>query len=197
MDESESLSLEPLEPILARLAPGGRTNLIPTLLEAQAAYGYLPEPVVEALGRGLHIPLAEIHGVIEFYSMLYPRPTGRTIVRVCTSSMCAQAGAEQALHAAARHLGIEPGEVTSDGKFKLERAPCLGLCDHAPAALVGETPVAHLDPAAPQRWLTPPQAPPLGHVGGEPRWLSGRCGVIPPTSPPTRPTGVSPACVAR
>ncbi len=181
MDITHTPSLELLQPILDRLRPGGRTNLIPALLAAQAAYGHLPEAVVEAVAQALEVPPAEVHGVIEFYSMLYPRPTGRTIVRVCTSPMCAQAGGERALQAAARHLGIGPGQVTPDGAYQLERAPCLGLCDHAPAALVGEVPVPHIDPTQPARWLAQPGEAPLGVIGGEPRWLSGRCGTIPPT----------------
>ncbi len=52
----------------------------------------MPQAVVERIGQGLQVPLAEIHGVIEFYTMLYPQPMGQTMVRVCTSPMCAQAG---------------------------------------------------------------------------------------------------------
>jgi NADH-quinone oxidoreductase subunit F len=120
--------------------------------------------------------------VIEFYTMLYSRPTGRTIVRVCTSPICAQAGAEPALEAICRHLGLQPDAVSADGEWQIERAPCLGLCDHAPAALIGQTPVAKIaGEGSPDRWLRRPSSAPLGVVGGGPRWLSGRCGRIAPT----------------
>jgi len=182
MSERPTPDLTLLRPILGRYAPEGRLQLIPTLLEAQEVYGFLPERVVEAIGEGLKVPLAEIHGVIEFYTMLYPRPTGRTIVRVCTSPICAQAGAEAALEAACHQLRLKPDEVSADGKWQIERAPCLGLCDHAPAALVGETPVAKISEASGAgRWFRRPSPAPLGIVGGGPRWLSGRCGRIPPT----------------
>ncbi len=170
-----------LEAILERHAPGGRGQLIPALFDVQAAYGHLPEEVVERIGQRLRVPLAEIHGVIEFYTMLYPRPTGRTMVRVCTSPMCAQAGASEALNAACDALGVRPGQVTRDGAYEVEAVECLGLCDHAPAALVGETPVAGIDPKAARKWIERPGAAPLGVIAGEPRWLSGRCGVIEPT----------------
>ncbi|HKZ54980.1 MAG TPA: NAD(P)H-dependent oxidoreductase subunit E [Anaerolineales bacterium] len=179
--QAPSLDLAPLQPVLARHAPGGRTELIPVLLEAQTLYGWIPEPVASAIGQALRVPLAEIHGVIEFYTMLYSRPTARTIVRVCTSPVCAQAGAESALQAACRHLGVAQDEATADGKFLVERAECLGLCDHAPAALIGETPVAGIDPDSPASWIERPAPAALGHIGGEPRWLTGRCGEIEPT----------------
>ncbi len=181
MPKPKGEETDPLAQILERRAAGGRGELVPTLFEAQAVYGHLPEGVVEAIGQSLGVPLAEIHGVIEFYSMLYSRPTGRTMVRVCTSPMCGQAGAEAALQAACAALGVQPGQVTSNGAFEVEAVECLGLCDHAPAALVGETPVAGLDPRAARTWIERPAAAPLGILGGEPRWLTGRCGVIRPT----------------
>src|SRR3989304_1267175 len=167
MSERPTPDLTLLRPILGRYAPEGRLQLIPTLLEAQEVYGFLPERVVEAIGEGLKVPLAEIRGVIEFYPMLPPRPTGRTIVRVCTSPICAQAGGEAALEAACHQLRLKPDEVSADGKWQIERAPCLGLCDHAPAALVGETPVAKISEASGAgRWFRRPSPAPLGIVGG-------------------------------
>jgi len=45
-----------------------------------------------------------------------------------------------------RHLKVAPDEVSSDGDFTVEHAPCLGLCDQAPALLVGETALGHAAP---------------------------------------------------
>ncbi|MES0340157.1 MAG: NAD(P)H-dependent oxidoreductase subunit E [Anaerolineales bacterium] len=170
-----------LAPVLERYAKNDHPSLIPALFEAQAIYGYLHELVIEAIGKHLCVPLAEIHGVIEFYSMLYAVPIGRTMVRVCTSPMCAQAGGREALRAARAHLGIEALEPADDREYMVEEVPCIGLCDHAPAALIGDTPVSRVDAASPGRWIKDPQAIPLSFVGGEPRWLTGRCGEIEPT----------------
>lgn len=181
MAQSTAPNLGALEAILDRRAPGGRSELIPTLFDVQRLYGHLSPDVLEAIGRRLRVPLAEIHGVVEFYTMLYARPTGRTIVRVCTSPMCAQAGGQAALEAACGYLGVVTDQASADGQFQVERVECLGLCDHAPAALVGDTPVAHVDPKRPQEWVLRPREAPLGVIAGEPRWLSGRCGKIEPT----------------
>ena len=177
----ETLDLTPIEPLLERYAGKGRTQLIPALFDVQDALGGLPEQAVEQVGKALHVPLAEIHGVIEFYTMLYPHSTAETMVRVCTSPMCAMLGGERALQAAARELGVEPGQATADGRFMLEESPCLGLCDHAPAALIGETPVGPLPDGSAGRWLQSPEAAGLGVIAGEPRWLTARCDAIEPT----------------
>jgi NADH-quinone oxidoreductase subunit F len=180
MEQSEQTDLAFLEPVLTENAGAGRRQLLPVLLEAQRAQGYLTEPMVEAIGRSLRVPLAEIHGVIEFYSMLYNPPAGRKVVRVCTSPACAQAGGKVALEAACKHFGTAPGEVTSDGEWMVEEAPCLGLCDHAPAVLVGDIPVARVDPSKASEWIERPAPAGLGVVGGRERPLSGRCGEIAP-----------------
>ena len=181
MTRSEIINLDPIQPILAGYPPGERSQLLPVLLDVQRMYGYLPEPVLEHVGQHLKVPLAEIHGVIEFYTMLYKHPTGRTIVRICTSPVCAQAGGKDALESACRHLNVNLNEPNMNGSHMVEEVACLGLCDHAPAALVGETPVAGIDPAKPRLWIEQPQEAPLGVIGGEPRWLTGRCGEIDPT----------------
>jgi len=179
--EDATLDLTPIEPLLERYADQDRSQLIPALLDLQQELGSLPEAAVARLGKALHVPLSEIYGVIEFYTMLYPHPTAETIVRVCTSPMCAMLGGEQALHAAAEQLGIQPGEITPDGRFMLEASPCLGLCDHAPAALIGDVPTGPLAAEGAQQWIESPGEAGLGTVRGEPRWLSGRCGEIEPT----------------
>ena len=176
-----TLDLTRLAPVLERFAGGGRTQLLPALLAAQKIYGYLPEPVAAAIGQALEVPLAEVHGVIGFYTMLYTAPTGREIIRICTSPRCVQLGGHQVLQAVCDYLGVAPGETTPDGAYMVEAVPCLCLCDSAPAGLVDETPVGHLTPDNPAGWLHQPQPLPLGIVGGEPRWLSARCGQMAPT----------------
>ena len=48
-------------------------------------------------------------------------------------------GAHALQEALCHHLGVAPNEMTSDGEYTIEPMRCLGLCDHAPAALVNET----------------------------------------------------------
>jgi NADH-quinone oxidoreductase subunit F len=179
MTDSE---LDPLRSILAGLAPQGRTALLPALHAAQRLHSWLPEPVVTEVGRALGVPLADVYGVIDFYAMFYPQPAGRTIVRVCSAPVCALAGAQAVADALCRHLQIEPGEMSSDGAFTVEHAPCLGLCDQAPALLVGEAALGHADPeqAAVIGSLSEPKA--VSFVGGDIRILTSNCGQRHPTS---------------
>ncbi|MGD2155785.1 MAG: NAD(P)H-dependent oxidoreductase subunit E [Anaerolineales bacterium] len=181
MTSSDSIDLNKLKPILEQNASGGRGNLLPVLWEAQNTYGYLSEPVVTAIGKALRIPLVDIYGVIEFYTMFYKQPVGHTFIRVCVSPICDQVGSYAILDAVCEHFDVRAGETTQDGMYTIEAVECLGMCDQAPAALVGETPVASLNGDDPGAWAKKPQAAPLGFVGGNPRWLTARCGNIQPT----------------
>jgi len=179
MTDSE---LEPLRSILAELAPQGRRVLLPALHAAQKIYGWLAEPVVAEVGGALHVPLADLYGVIDFYAMFQRQPAGRTMVRVCSAPVCALAGADGVAQALCRHLQIEPGEVSSDGAFTVEHAPCLGLCDRAPALLVNETAIGHTDPADAAAICGMRARQAVSFVGGDIRLLTSNCGQGHPTS---------------
>ena len=168
--------LDPLRLALRELAPQGRTALLPALHAAQALYGHLPEPVAAEVGRLLHVPLADVHGVIEFYSLFYPRPVGKTILHVCTDPSCEMAGGEQVLEAVCRRLGIHPGETSADDAFTVERAPCLGLCEHASALLVGGAPIGRADPEQVDQLILGQGYRPEGLIYGEGRILTANCG---------------------
>ncbi len=124
------LDLTPLRDAIAAFVPQGRSGLLPALHAAQARYGWIAEPVAVEIGRALNVPLADIHGVIEFYAMFYNEPIGRTIVRVCTDPVCSLRGAETVLEVACRKAKVtRPGETSPDGEYTIERSPCLGLCN--------------------------------------------------------------------
>jgi NADH-quinone oxidoreductase subunit F len=171
-----------LVPILDQYRAGGRSSLLPVLHAAQKIYGYLPEPVLREIGHGLSVPFADIHGVVEFYTMFYGEPVGQRMVRICADPACALAGAEDALVAACREAGgIHPGETNPDGAVTVERVTCLGLCDQAPGALVDETAFGNVGPEDAARLFALDATPSALKIAGEPRVLSRNIGVIAPT----------------
>ena len=112
----------------------GRTMLLPALLQAQQTFGCIPQKQSAQIGDALQVPLAEITGMIEFYSILKTDPVGSPHVSICTSPVCAAQGAHQ--------LFTEFEKQRPDGA-SIEEVACLGLCDHAPAALVDDLQVGH------------------------------------------------------
>ena len=173
MSDSDILRLRSM---LAALTPQGRSALLPALHAAQRLHGWIPEEVAAEVARALSVPLADVHGVIDFYEMLSREPMGRTVARVCTAPSCALAGADGLADGLCRHLKVALDEISADGEFTVERAPCLGLCDHAPAVLVGENAVGRGDPEQAAAIFARRAESPVSFVGGDIRLLTANCG---------------------
>jgi NADH-quinone oxidoreductase subunit F len=176
------LDFVPLQRALEEISHQGRAALLPALHAAQSIYGYLPQPVAEEICRILDVPLADVYGVIDFYSMFYREAVGKTVIQVCDDPACGLAGSGEVLDALCRRLGVELNQVSADGRFTVERAPCLGLCDHAPGVLVGEAAVSRAHPDEIDRWLAGNGNAPYGQVYGSQRRLTVNCGKMRPTS---------------
>jgi len=174
--------LSPLHSVLNDLAPRGQTALLPALHAAQSIYSYLPQDVVAEISRTLKVPLANVYGVIDFYAMFYPEPVGKTVIRVCNDPPCSVKGGAQVLDSVCRHLAVAPGEITSDGAYTVERSPCLGLCEHAPAVLAGETAIGRANPSNAEEITQGIGQAPHGVVGGDIRVLTANCGKGRPAS---------------
>jgi NADH-quinone oxidoreductase subunit F len=171
-----------LEAALSRYASAGRAGLLEALHDAQAIFGWLPRPAVERIANFLDIPTADAQGVIEFYEMFHDHPVGRQVIRICQDAPCAVAGADALLGGVCRRLGVALGETTTDGAYTVEAVRCLGLCDHAPAAHVGQERYGPIDPAAPERLFAgePPAERPA--AGGMIRLALANVGVVDPAS---------------
>jgi NADH-quinone oxidoreductase subunit F len=169
-----------LDAALAERAPLGRAGLIEALHDAQAIFGgWLPRPAVERVARALGLPLADVHGVIEFYDLFTTRPVGRRVVRVCQDAPCALAGSRALLDSLCARLGVAPGETTPDGACTVETARCLGLCDQAPAALVGLSPHGR---ATVEGLLAGEPRPARPIAGGQIRLALANVGAVDPSS---------------
>src|SRR5688572_9893108 len=174
IDTSTSLSasLTPLIPAIESYIPLGRSGLLPALHAAQKLYGWISEPVATEIARSLRVPLADVHGVIEFYSLFYNEPVGKRIIRVCTDQACALKEADGVLHHLCAHHGLEPGQTTRDLSLTIEASPCLGLCEQAPAALVNDEAETNINLAQDTYELGRPRS----IVGGSIRVLTANCG---------------------
>ena len=115
-----------------------KSNLIQILNEVQDYYGYVPEKAQVAISEYLDMPMAEIYGVVTFYSRFTLKPKGKYHIAVCLGTACFVKGSENVLERAKERLGIDVGETTKDGKFSLEATRCIGACGLAPVFTVNE-----------------------------------------------------------
>jgi NADH:ubiquinone oxidoreductase subunit E len=87
---------------------------------------------------------AFLESVASFYDLLRLEPLGRNRVLVCTNISCWMRGADALLGALCDAAGVDPHEAahggasSSDGELFVSAFECLGACDVAPMASVGE-----------------------------------------------------------
>jgi [NiFe] hydrogenase diaphorase moiety large subunit len=123
---------------LAKLHGRKRDALLPILQEVQRRHGHISGYAMQVIADLLGIHPVEVHSVTSFYAFLTVRPQGRYVIRLCRTISCDMAGKERVARQLENDLGIKFGETTPDGKFTLEWANCLGMCDQGPALLVNE-----------------------------------------------------------
>ncbi|MGW3157978.1 NAD(P)H-dependent oxidoreductase subunit E [Streptomyces sp. NPDC001089] len=146
-----------------REARARRDLLLPGLHAVNDRVGWISEGALAYLCRRLTVPPAEAYGVATFYAMFSVKPRPATVLHVCTDLACLAAGAPELCEGVESRLG--PGSGVS-----VQRGPCLGLCERAPAALAiragdpARTAVAA--PATVERAVLAASAP--GSTAGEP-----------------------------
>ena len=116
---------------------GTNGSLMPALQNAQEIFGYLPEHVLEAISAELNVPLSRIYGIVTFYSQFYLTRRGKNIIKCCLGTACYVKGAKEIINTIRTELKLKPNEdTTTDYKFTLEIAMCLGTCFLAPVIMI-------------------------------------------------------------
>ena len=110
--------------------------LMPVLQKAQDIYGYLPIEVQKVIADGMDVSLAEIYGIVTFYSQFALNPKGDVSVAVCLGTACYVKGSGEILDKVASNLGIKSGETSGDKKYSLEATRCIGACGLAPVMTI-------------------------------------------------------------
>lgn len=115
-----------------------RGALIPILHEAQEIYGYLPIEVQTIISEELGVSMAEIYGVVTFYTQFSTNPKGKYKIGVCLGTACYVKGSQDILDKIQECLKLEVGACTPDGRFSLDATRCIGACGLAPVMTIND-----------------------------------------------------------
>lgn len=127
--------------------------LIPFLQAAQNTYGYIPAAAIDQISETLSIPVADIYGVITFYSQFRLKPLGKYVIKLCDGTACHVNSAQSILQTVEEELGIVTDETTADGLFTLLKVACLGCCSLAPVIMINDDTHGRLTPKKVQQIL--------------------------------------------
>ena len=129
------------EEVLALLgdAPRRRDLLIEHLHKIQDRYHHLSAAHLVALAAEMKMAMTEVYEVATFYHHFDVVKDGETAppsitVRVCDSIACELAGSHHLLDTLPALLGTG---------IRVLHAPCVGRCETAPVAVVGQNPIPH------------------------------------------------------
>jgi NADH:ubiquinone oxidoreductase subunit F (NADH-binding)/NADH:ubiquinone oxidoreductase subunit E len=131
-------ALEEVRALLAD-APRRRDLLIEHLHKIQDRYGCLSAPHLVALASEMKMAMAEVYEVATFYHHFDvikedQTPPPPITVRVCDSIACDLAGSAELIAKLPALLGAN---------VRVLHAPCVGRCETAPVAVVGQNPIPH------------------------------------------------------
>ncbi len=112
--------------------PKPKAALLPVLWEVQKSKGWIDGNSEAWVAERLGVSPSHVHGAVTFYTMYKQRQLGKYHIQVCTTLSCMLRGCDEMLDHIKNKLGIEPGQVTADGKFSLVQVECLGSCGTAP-----------------------------------------------------------------
>lgn len=113
-----------------------KTPLMMILSDIQNEYGYIPLEVQEIVSQQTGISVAEIYGVVTFYSFFSLEPKGKYVIGCCLGTACYVKGAQNIIDKFSELLKIHPCQTTPDGLFTLDALRCIGACGIAPAVSI-------------------------------------------------------------
>lgn len=118
--------------------PDARAASVSIMKWVQRRDGYISDTALRDAADYLGLPAADLEGLATFYNLLFRRPVGRNVIKICDSVSCWMCGFEDVRDRLREYLGIDFGHTTDDGEFTLLPVVCLGNCDNAPTLMVND-----------------------------------------------------------
>ncbi len=111
---------------------------IEALMIVQHHRGFVSDDAIKDIALHLEMSPTELDSIATFYNLIYRKPVGRYVIRICDSVSCYIMGYDQLREKIKDQLEIDLGQTTADGLFTLLPAQCLGTCDRAPAFMIND-----------------------------------------------------------
>lgn len=102
---------------------------------------YLSEDSLKKVASHYNLPLAQVYGIVGYYSMLSLKPRGKFVIQVCKSPICGMLDSQSIYDAVKSKI-----DSSSDKSiFTIEKVECLGQCNQSPCMMVNNTVYGNLN----------------------------------------------------
>lgn len=108
------------------------------LHDIQHDLGYIPFEAMERMSQAINVPVAEIYGVVSFYTQFTTEPKGKHVVNICMGTACYVRGSQLLLERVQILTGSPINGTSPNGLFSLDATRCLGACGLAPVAVLDD-----------------------------------------------------------
>lgn len=138
---------EKIKTILSSYTPN-KENLIKVLHEIQSAEpkNYISGEAMKLCGEYFKLTMAQVYGVVTYYSMFSTKPRGENHICLCKSPVCTNQGAQKNIDFLSNNYHLQNGKTTDDGLFSFETVECLGRCGKAPSGMINNSIHTELTP---------------------------------------------------
>jgi NADH-quinone oxidoreductase subunit E len=127
--------------------PDGRAASIDALKTVQKHRGWVPDEAIPEIAKAIGISAADLEGVATFYSLIFRRPVGRHVIKVCDSISCHLTGYDELRDELVKQLGVQYGQTTGDQRYTLLPICCLGACDRGATMMIDDDLHGPVEPA--------------------------------------------------
>ncbi|MBN2778484.1 MAG: NAD(P)H-dependent oxidoreductase subunit E [Bacteroidales bacterium] len=143
----EKIMEDKIKTILSSYRPS-KENLIKVLHDIQSAEPkqYISEEAMKLCAEYFKLTMAQVYGVVTYYSMFTTKPRGENHICLCKSPVCTNQGAQKNIDYLSDNYQLQNGKITDDGLLSLETVECLGRCGKAPSGMINNNVYTEITP---------------------------------------------------
>ncbi|MGL5540091.1 MAG: NAD(P)H-dependent oxidoreductase subunit E [Erysipelotrichaceae bacterium] len=135
MSKLNQQSLATIDAIVAKHQ--GKQGPVKLMLhDVQHELGYIPFEAMEKIAQGAQTSIAEVYGVVTFYTQFTTQPKGEHVINVCMGTACYVKGSQDILDQILKLTNCKVNQTSADGKYSVDATRCLGACGLAPVVIV-------------------------------------------------------------
>lgn len=135
MEKLNVESLKKIDEIVAKHT--GKLGPVKLMLhDVQNALGYIPFEAMEKIAKASNTSVAEVYGVVTFYTQFTTEPKGKCIINICLGTACYVKGAQEIINKVCELTHAPVNGTSDDGLFSLDATRCLGACGLAPVVII-------------------------------------------------------------
>ena len=108
------------------------------LHDVQHELGYIPKEAMIQIADATNTPVAQVYGVVTFYTQFTTEPKGKHVINICMGTACYVKQAQELLNRVCELTKAPVNGTSEDNLFSIDATRCVGACGLAPVAIIDD-----------------------------------------------------------